>query len=73
MIVVASQLNDWDGTNAKQTIEFIHYFKNNYKIDKNWVFTEGCSTREEALSLIMGIQPFYSLDIYIVQQALMEL
>ena len=73
MIIVAPQLNDWGGTSAKQIIELAHYFKNNYKIDKNRVFTEGYFAGGETMSLVTGIQPFYLIDIYTVKQALMEL
>ncbi len=66
-------MNDWGGTSAKQTIKLVNYLKNNYNIDKNRVFAKGYFAGGETMSLVMGIQPFHLLDIYIVQQTLMEL
>ena len=57
MIIVASQLNDWGETSANQTIELVHYFKNNYSIDENRIFAEGYSAGGETMSLVMGIEP----------------
>lgn len=57
MIIVAPQLSDWGQTSAKQTIELVHYIKDNYNIDKNRIFAEGYSGGGETMSLVMGIEP----------------
>lgn len=57
MIIVAPQLNDWGQTSARQTIELVHYIKNNYNIDKNRIFGEGYSGGAQTMSLVMGIEP----------------
>ena len=57
MIVVAPQLNDWDETSAKQTIELIEYFLSNYNIDKTRVYASGYYGGGETMSLVMGMRP----------------
>lgn len=57
MIVVAPQLNDWDETSAKQTIELTEYFLSNYNIDKTRVYASGYSGGGETMSLVMGMRP----------------
>ena len=57
MIIVAPQLNDWGLTSARQTIELVHYFKDNYNIDTNRIFAEGYSGGGETMSIAMGIEP----------------
>ena len=57
MIIVAPQLNDWGERSARQTIELVHYFKDNYNIDGNRIFAEGYSGGGETMSTAMGIEP----------------
>ena len=59
MIIVAPQLNDWGETSARQTIELVHYFKDNYNIDENRIFAEGYSGGGETVSTAMGIEPSF--------------
>lgn len=57
MIIVAPQLNDWGETSARQTIELVHYVKDNYNIDNDRIFAEGYSGGGETMSTVMGIEP----------------
>lgn len=57
MIVVAPQLNDWEETSAKQTIELTEYFLSNYNIDKRRVYASGYSGGGETMSLVMEMRP----------------
>lgn len=57
MIIVAPQLIDWCTTSARQTIELVHYFKNNYNIDDTRVFAEGYSGGGETMSNAVCIEP----------------
>lgn len=57
MIIVAPQLNDWGETSARETIELVHYFLENYNIDRDRVYANGYSGGGETMSLVMGIEP----------------
>lgn len=57
MIIVASQLNDWGDTSARQTIALTQYFLDTYNIDRSRVYAEGYSGGGETMSRVMGMQP----------------
>lgn len=57
MIIVAPQLDDWGLTSARQTIELIHWFIENFNIDKDRVFANGYSGGGETMSTAMGLEP----------------
>ncbi len=57
MIIVAPQLDDWQETSARQTIELVEYFLANYNIDPDKVYGNGYSGGGETMSLVMGMRP----------------
>ncbi len=57
MIIAAPQLDDWNDTSAKQTIELTEYLLGAYNIDPNKVYGEGYSGGGETMSRVMGMRP----------------
>lgn len=57
MIIAAPQLDDWNDTSAKQTIELTEYLLGTYNIDRNKVYGEGYSGGGETMSRVMGMAP----------------
>lgn len=57
MIIAAPQLDDWDDTSAKQTIELTEYLLRAYNVDPNKVYGEGYSGGGETMSRVMGMRP----------------
>lgn len=57
MIVVSTQLSDWQETSAAQAIALTEYFLSHYHIDPDKVYLHGYSGGGETGSLIMGMRP----------------
>jgi len=57
MIIVATQLNDWRETSARQTVALTRYFLEHYNIDPEKVYLNGYSGGGETGSLVMEIAP----------------
>lgn len=57
MIIIATQLNDWGQTSARQTVALTEFMLANYPIDKGKVFINGYSGGGETLSLVLTINP----------------
>lgn len=57
MIVLSTQLDDWQETSANMTIELTEYFLSNFNIDPSKVYLHGMSGGGETGSLVMGKRP----------------
>lgn len=57
MIIVSTQLDDWDETSADMAIELTEYFVSKYNIDTDKIYLHGMSGGGETGSIIMGKRP----------------
>ena len=57
MIIAAPQLDNWNDTSTRQTIELTEHLLNTYNIDANKVYSEGYSGGGETMSRVMGMRP----------------
>lgn len=69
MIIISPQLDDWGEESAKDTIELVEYFLNNYNIDKSRVYISGVSGGGETLSLVLEKRPeLFTAALYFCSQ-----
>ncbi len=57
MIVLSTQLDDWQQTSAEMTIALTEYFIENYNIDTSRVYLQGYSGGGQTGSLVMEQRP----------------
>lgn len=57
MIIISTQLDDWDETSANMAIELTEYLLSHYNIDRSKVYLHGYSGGGETGSIVMGKRP----------------
>ena len=57
MIVVSPSLTDWGNKSARQTIELIEYFIDNFSVDTKHIYAAGYSAGGETMSRVVDMRP----------------
>ena len=69
MIVVSTQLNDWNYNGASQAIALTEYIMNEYNIDPERVYITGYSVGGETLSRVLELKPeLYTAALFVSSQ-----